>query len=124
MRQTLGARIRSFGHAFRGLGEMLRGEVHARVHALATCVVVVVGLVLRVSREEWLALVLAIALVWVAEAVNTALEALCDVVAPAPHPGIRRAKDVAAGAVLIAAFGATGVAGIVFGPRLLALTAG
>ena len=76
---------------------------------------------LRVSAGEWATLALAIALVWVAEALNTAIEALCDVASPRPHPLVRRAKDVAAAAVLCAAAAAIAVAIAVFGPRLAAL---
>ena len=62
---------------------------------------------------------LAIVAVWTAEALNTAFEALCDVTSPGFHPLVERAKDVAAGAVLICAIGAVIVGGIVFGPHLL-----
>ena len=115
-------RFQAFRYAFRGIGEMLRTESHARLHALATIIVVALGLTIGISRFEWLAVVLAITAVWCAEAFNTAFEALCDVASPEFHPQVERAKDIAAGAVLITAIGAALVGVFVFGPPLLALT--
>jgi len=121
MSHPLAKRIRSFHVAFRGIAMMLRSEFNARIHALATIVVLIAGVVFDIDRYEWLAVVLAITAVWSAEAVNTSIEALCDVVTREPHPGIGRAKDLAAGAVLLTALGAVAIAAIVFGRRLLAL---
>ncbi|MAG30210.1 MAG: diacylglycerol kinase [Deltaproteobacteria bacterium] len=113
--------VRSFEHAFRGILEMLRSEVNARVHAAITVVVIVSGFALGIDRNEWLALTIATMAVWSSEAINTAFEALCDVASPEYHPQVRRAKDVAAGAVLITAIGAMVIGALVFGHRLLAL---
>ena len=98
---------------------MLVSEHNARIHAGVTLLVVALGLVLQVSRVEWLALVLAIASVWAAEAVNTAIEALCDATSREFHPLVERAKDIAAGAVLICAIGAATTGLLVLGPPLL-----
>jgi diacylglycerol kinase (ATP) len=117
-------RIASFGHAFRGLRALLATQPNARIHAVATAAALALGALLRVSAGEWLALALAIALVWTAEGFNTAIEALCDVASPGPHPLVRRAKDVAAAAVLLAAAGALGVGLLVFAPRIAALVGG
>jgi diacylglycerol kinase (ATP) len=114
-------RIQAFRYALRGIGEMLRTESNARIHALATIVVVSLGLAIRMERIEWLAIILAITAVWCAEAFNTAFEALCDVASPEFHPQVERAKDVAAGAVLITAIGAALVGVFVFAPHLIAL---
>ena len=100
---------------------MLRCEPNAWIHIVATGVAVAAGFVFGIGRAEWLAITLAIGLVWMAEAFNTALEAVCDALAPEPSPLIGFAKDVAAGAVLLAAVTALAVAAIVFGPRLLAI---
>jgi len=116
----LQARVRSFGYAFRGVGRMLREEPNARIHAVATLLVAGLGLALDVGRLEWCALVLAMGFVWSAEALNTALESMCDVASLERHPGIERAKDAAAGAVLLAAIGAALVGLLVLGPPLLA----
>ncbi len=118
------ARARSFGFAFRGVVTLLATQHNAWIHAAATVVVVGLGLALGVSRLEWALLVFAIALVWTAEGLNTALEWLCDVAAPEYHPLVKKAKDVAAAAVLLAAIGSALIGLLVFGPRLLALLDG
>jgi diacylglycerol kinase (ATP) len=115
---SLEARLRSFVYAGRGLRTLLASQHNAWIHAAATCVVVGAGLALGVGRYEWLALVVAIVSVWVAECLNTAFELLCDVASPQFHPLVARAKDVAAGAVLLCAVGAVVTAGIVFAPHL------
>ena len=115
------ARARSFGYAFRGVVTLLATQHNAWIHAAATVVVVALGVALGASRLEWALLIFAIALVWTAEGLNTALEWLCDVAAPEYHPLVKKAKDVAAAAVLFAAIGAALIGLLVFGPRLLAL---
>jgi diacylglycerol kinase (ATP) len=120
----LSARLRSFGHAFRGLKVLLQTQHNARIHALATVLVVVAGALLRISPAEWGLIVLAIVCVWVAEAINTAIEFLVDLVAPEPHPLAGKAKDVAAGAVLVAAIGSAVIGGFVFGPYVLRMLEG
>ncbi|MFK7896082.1 MAG: diacylglycerol kinase family protein [Myxococcota bacterium] len=116
--------IRTFVFAFRGIAEMLRTERNARIHAFATALVIGFGFALGVDRSEWIALVLAIAFVWSAEGFNTAFEALCDVASPDYHPQVKRAKDIAAGAVLLAAIGAALIAILILGRRILLLMAG
>jgi len=113
------ARARSFAWAFRGLSLLAR-EPNARIHALASVLVVVFAVALGLPRRDWALLVLAMGAVWVAEAVNTALEAACDVASPDAHPLVARAKDVAAAGVLLAALAAAGVGFLVLGPPLLA----
>jgi diacylglycerol kinase (ATP) len=115
---SVGARIRSFAYAGRGLRTLLASQHNARVHALATVAVVAAGLWLGLTRFEWLAIVLAVVVVWAAEALNTAFEFLCDVASPQFHPLVARAKDVAAGAVLICALGALVTAAFVFAPHV------
>ncbi len=111
-------RMASFGHAVRGVGAALRSEVHLRFHAVATVVVVGLGLYYGIARLEWALVALAVAAVWAAELVNTAIEALTDLASPHYHALAGRAKDVAAGAVLLAALGALVVGALVFGPRV------
>jgi diacylglycerol kinase (ATP) len=115
---SLSARIRSFRHAFHGIWIALSTQHNAWIHAVATIAAVIAGFALCISRGEWLAVVLAIMAVWTVEALNTAFESLCDVASPEFHPMVERAKDVAAGAVLISAIGAAMVGLLVFGPRL------
>jgi diacylglycerol kinase (ATP) len=116
---TRGRLIRSFGYAFRGVGMMLRQQENARIHAVATILAVVLGILVELHRGEWCAIVLAIGLVWTAEGMNTAIEALTDLVSPNEHPLAGRAKDIAAGAVLCAAVTAVVIGLIVFLPRLI-----
>jgi diacylglycerol kinase (ATP) len=122
-RFSLAARWRSVEHAVRGIGVMLGSQHNAWIHAAATIAAIAAGFALHIDAGEWLAIVLAIMAVWTAEALNTAFEALCDVASPEFHPLVKRAKDVAAGAVLISAIGAVVVAALVFGPKLRALLA-
>ena len=113
-------RIRSFAFAIQGIGIMLRSQQNAWIHAVATVAVVAAGVFLQLSRFEWCWIVLAIVGVWTAEALNTALEFLTDVASPGFHPIAGRAKDVAAGAVLVAAIGAMVIGALVLGPHVLA----
>jgi len=112
------ARLRSLRCAFKGVELLLRTQHNAWIHAVATGAVVFLGFFFRVTRDEWIALTLAATLVWFAEALNTALEFLADALHAAHHPGIGKAKDIAAGAVLLAALGATITGLIVFVPYL------
>lgn len=113
------ARLKSFVYAGRGIATMLRSQHNAWVHAVATVVVAAAGVAFDVTRMEWVALVFAVVSVWTAEALNTAFEFLCDVASPEFHPMVEKAKDVAAGAVLICAIGALITAALVFAPHLL-----
>ena len=112
------ARISSFRFALHGIAFLLRSQVNARIHFLATLVVVVAGISLQIAAADWGLVVLAIAGVWVAEGFNTAIEFLVDLVSPETHPLAGRVKDVAAGAVLIAAVAAVVVGLLVFVPPI------
>jgi len=114
-------RIRSFKYAIVGIWTMLKSQHNAWVHAFATIAVVIAGFVFGISTSEWCLLVLAIIAVWMAEALNTAIEFLADVASPDFHPLVKKAKDVAAGAVLISAIGAIVIGIIIFGPHVLKL---
>lgn len=118
---SIGGRLRSFRHAFRGIAGLLAAQHNAWIHGLATVCVILTGLVLGVSAIEWCVLVLAMMVVWVAEALNTALEYLCDVASPEFHPLVKKSKDIAAGGVLLGAIGAAIVGFIILLPPLLAL---
>jgi len=114
---------RSFVYALQGLVFMLRSQPNAWVHLLATLGVCAVGLYFGLNRGEWLWICMAVVLVWSAEAFNTALEQLADALHPQRDPGIGRAKDLAAGAVLIATIGAAVIGGVVFWPHLARIAA-
>jgi diacylglycerol kinase (ATP) len=119
MRFTPASRWRSMTLAARGVVVVLRTQHNAWLHAVATTLVILAGLFAGLSRLEWCAIVLAMMAVWTAEALNTALEILVDLVSPSLHPLAGRAKDVAAGAVLISACGAVIVGVLVFAPHLV-----
>ena len=107
-------RIESFRHAFRGLVYMFSHEIHAKIHLIAVVVVVVAGVLCQISTNDWALIMLSVGLVLCAEAFNTSIERLADVVSPELDPRIRIAKDVAAGGVLVAAVMSIGVGVLVF----------
>lgn len=111
----------SFRNAGHGILSLLTRQRNARIHLGAAIAVVALAAFFRASRLEWVALLLCIALVITAEALNTALEELADAVHPDRHPGIGRAKDTAAAAVLLAAVFAAAIGALIFVPKLLAL---
>lgn len=115
----LRARIASFRYAFTGLAVLLGSQVNARLHLLASLAVIAAGLWCGLGRVDWALLVTAISVVWVAEALNTAIEFLADATISYPHPLVARAKDVAAAGVLIAAVAASLLGALVFVPQFL-----
>lgn len=118
---TFTGRLRSVRYAVRGVRTMLAGQHNAWVHAGASVAVVVTAALLRVSPGEWCCLIVAMMAVWTAEALNTAFEFLCDVASPSFHPAVERAKDVAAGGVLLSAVGSAVIGLVVLLPHLLPL---
>ncbi|MEO1918525.1 MAG: diacylglycerol kinase family protein [Paracoccaceae bacterium] len=121
MTKYLKTRLKSFGYAGAGLVHMIKSEPHAGIHLLVTILVVIAAIVLNVARMDWILLTFAIALVWAFEAINTAIEHLCDVISPDQSDSIKYAKDIAAAAVLVAAIGATIIGITVFSPYIYAL---
>ena len=115
---SVAARLASFRYAIKGIAFMLVSQHNARVHLALTVLVIAAGTFVRISADDWRWLITAIAFVWFAEAMNTAFEYLCDVVSPDFHPAVERAKDIAAGAVLICAFGAGLIGLLTFWPYL------
>lgn len=92
-------RIRSIKHAIDGILEMLKGQHNAWIHAVATIGVVFAGFIFQLKTTEWCFLILTIVSVWVAEALNTAFEILCDVASPEFHPLVKKSKEKVAGFV-------------------------
>jgi diacylglycerol kinase len=115
---------RSFYNAFRGIGQVVRRQRNARIHALAAALALLMAAILKIGLLEWALLVIVIILVWSAELMNSAIEAAVDLAQPKLHPMARLAKDAAAGAVLLAALAALLVGGIIFLPRLAPLLLG
>jgi diacylglycerol kinase (ATP) len=116
---SIRSRIKSFSHAMAGLKQFVGHEHNARIHAVATIGVIVAALVLKVSPTEAAILTIVTGLVWVAEIVNTCVERLADLITKERHPGIKIVKDLAAGAVLTAAFTAVIVALFIFIPKII-----
>ena len=111
--------FRSFRFAGQGIIDLFRFENNAKVHLLIAGLALLAGFYWQLTRTEWAIIIMQIGLVWAAEAVNTALEKLCDFVSPGLHPQIKAIKDLSSGAVLILAITAVVVGLIIFGGRLL-----
>ncbi|HEY8477016.1 MAG TPA: diacylglycerol kinase family protein [Chloroflexota bacterium] len=115
---------KSFGHAVNGLAYLFRTQPNAHIHVAVAAGVLVLSALWRVTLVELALVLLAIGLVLVAEAMNSAVEAAVDVATREIHPRAREAKDVAAAGVLVAAATSVAIGALVFGPRLLALLRG
>lgn len=112
------SRINSFRFAGEGIISFVQTEHNAWLHVLATIAVISLGIITGITRGEWLAILLAIGIVWVAEMFNTCMEKLMDFISPEHHPKIKFIKDVSAGAVLVAALIALAIWLIIFIPHL------
>ena len=110
--------LRSFHFAFQGIGYVLRTQRNARVHVAIACLVIVAGIYFRLTAVEWAVLALTIGTVFSAEMINTVAELAVDLLTEQYHPMAKVAKDVGAGAVLVAAIAAVGVGLAIFGPRV------
>ncbi|MEW6502765.1 MAG: diacylglycerol kinase family protein [Chloroflexota bacterium] len=119
MLRFIAGRRPAFGHAFQGLKYVLLTQLNARIHLVATILVIISALLFRLDTLEWAILIIAIGLVWITEIINTALEALVDLVTPQYHPLAKVAKDTGAAAVLMASCVAMLLGLIVFLPHFL-----
>lgn len=115
------ARVKSLQYASRGLYIVISSQHNAWIHLIAIILVVIAGLYFNFTQAEWCWVVIAIIFVWTAEALNSALEFIADLVSPEYNPMIRNAKDAAAGAVLITVIGSIIIGMLVIGPYLLDL---
>lgn len=111
----------SFGFAFQGIWYALNTQRNLRIHFLAAAVVLVLGWFLDLPERSFMSVLTAIMVVMVAELVNTAVESVVDLASPDFHALAKTAKDVAAGAVLLAALGAAALGVWVFVPRVFQL---
>ena len=118
---SLRARIQSVRDSMAGIRTLVASQHNAWIHGVAALTVCGAGTLFAISRIEWCLVVVAITVVWLAEALNTALELLCDAVSPGFHPLVGKAKDVGAGAVLISCVGAATLGCIVFVPHVFSL---
>ena len=98
--------LKSFGYAFEGILYSIKTQRNVFIHLIATICILIVSALLKISAEDWRWIIVCITLVWVSELLNTAFEYLCDLVMPEIHNSVKRAKDIAAGAVLICAISA------------------
>lgn len=110
--------LASFDYAWQGIVYVVRTQRNARVHMAIGSIALVLAAVLRLAPMEWAILLLCIVAVIVAEMVNTIVEATIDLITDRYHPLAKIAKDVAAGAVLVAAIGSAGIGLLVLGPHL------
>jgi diacylglycerol kinase (ATP) len=116
---SIRSRIKSFRFAMDGIAAFFKREHNAWLHFLATIAVFTLAALVKVDKNELLALVFAIGFVWVAEIFNTCIERIMDFISDQRHAEIKFIKDLAAGAVLIAALTALAVGAVVFIPKFL-----
>jgi diacylglycerol kinase (ATP) len=114
------SRVAAFGHALRGWWHVLQTQHNAWIHSIVATVIVALGLWLGLTPHDWAIIVLTIAMVFTAEFINTAIEAVVDLASPVHHPLGRVGKDVGAGAVLVAALAAALIGLLILGPPLWA----
>lgn len=112
------SRIAAFRHAFRGWGYVLKTQQNAWIHSVVATVVIVLGLWVNLQARDWAVLVLTIAMVFTAEFINTAIEAVVDLASPVHHPLAKTGKDVGAAAVLVASLAAAVIGLLILGPPL------
>jgi diacylglycerol kinase (ATP) len=115
---SIRARVRSFRYALEGIAAFFQSEHNAWLHFMATIAVITLATLVGVTKTEMLALVFAIGFVWVTEMFNTCIERVMDFVSDQRHKEIKFIKDLAAGAVLVAAITALVVGAVVFIPKL------
>lgn len=118
IKEFITSRIHSFGHALRGWGYVLRTQHNAWIHSVVATLVILVALWLGLPARDWAVLVLAIAMVFTAEFINTSIEAVVDLASPVHHPLAKVGKDVGAAAVLVAALAAVLIGLLILGPPL------
>ena len=118
LKEFLLSRIVAFGHAFRGWRHVLRTQHNAWIHSVIATVVILLGLWVNLQPRDWAVLVLTIAMVFTAEFINTAIEAVVDLASPQKHPLAKTGKDVGAAAVLVAALAAVLIGLLILGPPL------
>ena len=117
---TIKKRLKSFKFAFHGIYLLIRYEHNAWIHSFATICVILAGSLLGLSTTEWILVTMSIGLVLAAEAINSSIEALCDLVSPGYNEAIKKSKDMAAGGVLLLAIVAAITGLIIFIPKLMA----
>lgn len=115
-KQSLGS---AFHNAFMGLRFIFISERNAKIHLVATILVIIAAIFFKITKFDWLAIVFAIGFVWVSESLNTAIEKITDLASPEYHELARITKDTAAAAVLLASITSAIIGFIVFIPRFI-----
>lgn len=111
--------IKSFANALNGLKICFVTEPNFRIHTFLAIIAVIFGIAFHISAFEWIATCFCIAFVISMEMLNSAIEKLCDVVHQDVHPGIKKVKDIAAGAVLVSAIFSFITGAIIFLPKII-----
>jgi undecaprenol kinase len=114
-------KIIGFAYAWQGILFVIRNERNFRLHLLAAVIVIFAGSLLHLSMLEWVVIIVAITNVLITEMINSALEAIMDYLSLEFHPAIKKIKDMAAGAVLIAAIAAAAIGCIIFIPKIISI---
>lgn len=109
----------ALSHALAGLKYLVKSQRNSKFHLAATLLVIATGLFLRISITNWVFLIVAIGLVWITEAINTAVESVFDLVHPDEHQLVKIGKDTSAAAVLLAAMVSVLIGLLVLGPPLI-----
>ena len=112
-------RLKSFIFALNGLKILILEEHNARIHLVAAILVIIAGILLKISNVEWLAIIFSIGLVFALETINSAIENLADFISPDKNDQIKKVKDLSAGAVLIGAIAALVNGLIIFIPKFI-----
>lgn len=113
--------INSFKYALQGFASSFRTERNMKIHVIATILVIILGIYLKLNLIEWSIITIAIVIVISAELFNTAIETIVDMVSPQKNEKAKLAKDISAGAVLILAIGSAIVGFIIFLPKIIAI---
>jgi len=124
MKEFFLSRLSSFHPAFDGWRHVQKTQPNVWIHAVISLSVIFFGFWVQLDADSWMFILLAMAMVWITEFLNTAIEAVVDLVSPDPHPLAKIAKDVSAAAVVIAAFAAVVIGILVLGPPLWQILTG
>ncbi len=118
---SIKSRFKSFKYAINGLKILIRNEHNSRIHLVAMIIAIVLGIILKISNIEWIAIVIVIGFVFSTEIINSAIEKLADFVSPDYHETIKKVKDLSAAMVLVCALVSLIVGIIVFIPKIIQL---
>nr|WP_321222534.1 diacylglycerol kinase family protein [uncultured Psychroserpens sp.] len=111
-------RLKSVGYAYKGAVFLIKTEASIKIQVFCAIAITIAGFYFEISKTEWLFQIAFIALVMSLEGVNTAIESIADFIHPEKHDAIGKIKDIAAGAVFIAAIGAAIAALVIYIPKI------